>query len=397
MPTTPTSPTNPTTSIVRPTRTAVPATGLRKPTVPGGTTATASGGKPTPSRNGDRRVAGVPAKPTAEPVCRPDTAAIAAPALAASASEAVAAALRGEATRLPLNDAEAQGLAVRELIPRGDQRAFEVGLGKLRFEIVVNEASDAAGVLGRVLPMLAQIPEPVRSSVRRVTILQPDQATMAYVAELADARGKLAPIAVKRAVTNEKTATYTVSDANGKFELVTPADAQDAWEVAQAFNLWAMIPPALRGALKTISVDDGPNPTDEYWAKEYKNPDFTSAATGGNGATNFWHGTKFLKEDYFLHEFGHVLGQTYSSKNTMVPDGWEDAMAADNRSVTRYGENSPTEDFAESFFVYLTLQKGGRVTIADPPADLAGFVARWPRRAAILDAIFRGELRPMTR
>ena len=380
--TTPSSKTTP----VRPVRKPVPL----KPATPTGRVI-------TPTRSVDHRAPTTPVARSVQATCPAELAVAPVPTVAASPAESVAAALRGVAVRLPLDGAEAPGLALRELIPRGEQRAFEAGLGKLRFEVVMPESADASAVLGRMLPMLAQVPEPVRSAIRRVTIQPTEPASPAYAIELADARGRLTPLLVQRIAADEKTATYAVSDANGRFELHTPPDGQDAWEVAQAFHLWAMIPVPLRSALKTITVADGPNPTDAYWAEAYKNPEFTSAATGGNGATNFWHGTKFMKEEYFLHEFGHVLGQTYSTSNALIPDGWADAMAADNRTVTRYGENSPAEDFAESFMVYLKLQKGDRVTINDPPADLAGFAARWPRRAAILDAIFRGDRRPSTR
>lgn len=399
-----TSTTTTTTTTVRPLRPG----GAPTPSKPGagtkpGTPATNAAAGTATKAAGDRRAPAGPAKPTkpaakaAEADCLAPV--VPAPVAAATPADAVAAALKGDAVKLPLGaDAEAPGLAIRELIPRGDQRAFEVGLARLRFEIVLPAASDADAALARLLPMIAQVPDPVRGAIRRVSIRPGDPATPTYVVDLAGDGGKLSALTIQKAPNDAKTVKYTVADANGgKFELVTAPDAEDAWEVAQAFSLWATIPPALRGALKTIAVDDGANPTDAYWAEQYKTPNFESAATGGNGAATFWHGKKYLKQDYFLHEFGHVLGQTYSTKNAMQPDGWEEAIAADAKGITNYGNNSPAEDFAEAFWVYLTLQQGGRVMVADPPQDLAGFAARWPKRAAILDAIFKGELRPVSR
>ena len=158
--------------------------------------------------------------------------------------------------------------------------------------------------------------------------------------------------------------------------------------------MWAQIPTAMRGALKTITVENGANPTDAEWAVKYNRPDFASAATGGNGQATFWRGTQYLREEFFLHEFGHVLGQTYSTKNDMIPDDWAEAIAADNRQVTEYSTAAPAEDFAESFWIYTTLRNGGMPRLQDGPTTLAEFQARWPKRGAILDAIFSGERRP---
>jgi hypothetical protein len=316
--------------------------------------------------------------------------------VAASPAEAVAAALRGEAVKVPLGGREPAGLALRELIPRDGVRAFEAGFAGRRFEVVVPADADPADVVGRVLPMMAEVPSEMAAKIRRLTVRRPAAETFAYVAEVADAAEKTVTVEVTRMPRDAKAVAYEVADAHGRFELVTPPDARDPWEVAQAFHLWAMIPPALRGALETITVDEGANPTDAEFGRQYDKPDFVSAASAANGAATFWHGTKYLQEDVFLHEFGHVLGQTLSTKNELFPDDWPAAIAADARSVSSYGDTNATEDFAEAFWVYMTLRRGGRPTNDGLPATLDAFASAYPRRAAILEAVFRGDLRPAT-
>jgi hypothetical protein len=312
--------------------------------------------------------------------------------VAASPAEAVAQALQGTAVKLAIDGGEARGLAIRELIPRGEQRAFEVGLAGQRFEVVVPAATDATALLARVLPMAAKLPAAVQQDIRRITIQDPSPATIAYTTELAQANGPMQAIEVRRKPDGDK-ATFTISAKQGAFELTMPAGPRESWAVAQAFHLWAEIPPAMRGVLHQVRIEPGANPQDEEWAKTYNSPGFKSAATGGNGQTTFWSGTDNLQEEYFLHEFGHVLGQTYSSKNAMTPDGWDEAIAADNAVPTDYAKSSPAEDFAESFWLYLTL-RNGQVPRYMPfgPKNPAEFTQRYPRRAAILDAIFDGKL-----
>lgn len=320
-----------------------------------------------------------------------------------AAAEAVTAALAGQAVRLAPAAADAPrwaprpGLALRELPPLNGRRSFDVGLAGARFTVVAPVGAEPTAMLARLVAIVADVPEDVRATIRRVDVRQSLEQGAAYAVEVTGADGKPEIIDVARTALIEGRATYAVADRHGRFELITTQDARDGWEVAQAFHLWALIPPAMRSALQTIKVEDGANPTDAHFAEAYKLPDFVSAASAANGLASFWHGTKHLEADTFLHEFGHVLGQTYSTKNELVPDGWPEAVSADARGVSKYGDTNPTEDFAESFGTYVTLLRGRPVRQENPPKDLADFRGRWPARAALLDAMFTGEIRPATK
>ncbi|MDB5098843.1 MAG: hypothetical protein JWM80_3264 [Cyanobacteria bacterium RYN_339] len=329
-------------------------------------------------------------------VCAPAQA-VAAPAVqvTADAGAAIDAALKGEPIKLAVGDTEPRGLAIRELIPRGELRAFEIGMAGQRFEVVIPANTDAQAMLVRVVPMVGKLPAAVQQTIRRVTIQDPTAERIAYATELAGPNNSLLTTTVRRTPEAEGKAKFVISDRAGSFELMMPAGERETWAVAQAFQLRTEIPAAMRGALKQVKIEPGANPMDAQWAETYHTPGFKSAATGGNGQTTFWSGTENLQEEYFLHEFGHVLGQTYSTKNTMVPDGWEDAIAADPTTVTDYAKSSPAEDFAESFWVYLKLLNG-QVPRYMPmgPHTVAEFAERFPKRAAVLESIFKGELKP---
>ncbi len=72
------------------------------------------------------------------------------------------------------------------------------------------------------------------------------------------------------------------------------------------------------------------------------------------------------------HELGHVMA--YDFYGNYIPDSyWTEAMAADNAKVSNYGEESPAEDFAEAFRVYLE-DENARLLL--------------PHRFQILDEIF---------
>jgi hypothetical protein len=248
-------------------------------------------------------------------------------------------------------------------------------------------------MLARVLPMAAKLPAGVQQDIRRITIQDPRPETIAYTTELAQAAGPLQAIEVRRAPGADGKAKFTIAAKQGAFELTMPTGERETWAVAQAFHLWAEIPPAMRGVLHEVKIESGANPQDAEWAEKYHTPGFKSAATGGNGQTTFWSGPDNLQEAYFLHEFGHVLGQTYSTKGTLVPDGWEDAITADNAVPTDYAKSSPAEDFAESFWLYLTLRNGQAPRYMPfGPKTPAEFAERYPQRAKILDAIFDGKL-----
>ena len=84
----------------------------------------------------------------------------------------------------------------------------------------------------------------------------------------------------------------------------------------------------------------------------------------------------------FCHESGHFIdrslgknGVDYSSNQDWTQAIKDNKMIAKKKSPTSYGENSPSEDFAESVVEF----------VADP----IGFGNVFPNRAGLLKKIFK--------
>lgn len=150
----------------------------------------------------------------------------------------------------------------------------------------------------------------------------------------------------------------------------------------QALSLWSQVPSDIRKqAQKTIQFVDYYNPQDSYWKKVYKNFNH-SYATGGQTIT-------FYRYDYphddgyairtYCHEAGHFIDTNlgangkFSAENLWTKAMTDDIVVSGKKSCTAYGENSATEDFAES--------------IAEYVKDKTGFEKAFPNRAAILATI----------
>lgn len=150
----------------------------------------------------------------------------------------------------------------------------------------------------------------------------------------------------------------------------------------QALSLWAQVPADIRKqAQKTIQFVDYYNPQDSYWRKTYKNFGH-SYATGGQTITFYRydhpHNDAYVIRTY-CHEAGHFIDTNRGTNGKFSAESlWTKAMADDivvsgKKSCTAYGENSATEDFAES--------------IAEYVKDKTGFEKEFPNRAAILAKI----------
>lgn len=162
---------------------------------------------------------------------------------------------------------------------------------------------------------------------------------------------------------------------------------------------------SLRGVVHTVNLEAGRSPDDERFARERNQPNFRSAATGGGGTISFFNGLGNLTEDRFDHEFGHNLG--FAARNLQdaesaelgrlnldrqrdaltgdnfspnIPRGYSQAAEADARMVSRYGEETISEDFAEFYEAYLDAEQAG-------PRALARFEQRYPNRFAILNEL----------
>ena len=151
----------------------------------------------------------------------------------------------------------------------------------------------------------------------------------------------------------------------------------------QAISCWEKVPQGIkRQAQKTVEFVDYYNPQDSYWKKVYKNFPH-SYATGGDKITfyryDYDHDLDYVVRTY-CHEAGHYIDTSLGTGGTLFSSGkdWttamnDDILVSQKRSPTTYGENAPTEDFAES--------------IAEYVKDPVDFVAKFPNRAAILAKI----------
>lgn len=150
----------------------------------------------------------------------------------------------------------------------------------------------------------------------------------------------------------------------------------------QAIALWSQVPTDIRRqAQKTIQFVDYYNPQDSYWKKMYKNFSH-SYATGGQTITfyryDYPHNDAYVISTY-CHEAGHFIDTNQGTNGRFSSEAlWTKAMSDDivvsgKKSCTTYGENSATEDFAES--------------VAEYVKDKRGFEKNFPNRAAILATI----------
>lgn len=150
-------------------------------------------------------------------------------------------------------------------------------------------------------------------------------------------------------------------------------------------------PKGLRPAVDTVTVQEGANPQDAYWAKQYNMPGFTSAATGGGGNVTFWHGTKYLNRDTMNHEMGHNIAQATNinkgvrTADLNIPPGWAKAASEDKKRVSKYASAHIDEDFAETWRAYQAARSGGSKA-------LNTFNRTYPHRAAILKELYKEQL-----
>ena len=88
------------------------------------------------------------------------------------------------------------------------------------------------------------------------------------------------------------------------------------------------------------------------------------------------------------HELGHILAYR-KYKNTRPDVDWEQAIAADDRSISLYGDSSISEDFAEAVRIYLASNGG-----VNNPKLLQQYAARFKILDEImqLDVIAREEV-----
>jgi len=152
-----------------------------------------------------------------------------------------------------------------------------------------------------------------------------------------------------------------------------------AQQVADALGA---VPSKQLDSINKVQISPNRNPSDEYWAKEYKTPDFTSAATGGSNGVTFYPTRTPWSQEFTDSTMIHEGGHTYSQDVWKDPDtkkAWHDAIKSDPNSPSKYADNSPDEDFSESLVMY-SLSKGTRCE------DTAKTL--YPKRYKTLDKMF---------
>lgn len=185
-----------------------------------------------------------------------------------------------------------------------------------------------------------------------------------------------------------KSANATVYKTPDGTEFVFPVSYNKAHQTMtpeKAVELWSKVPEKLRNmGQKQIIFQDVHNPQDKYWRKRYKK--FRGSYATGGDDINFWRYDHPHNDDYvvrtYCHEIGHKVDTDNSVNGTRFSEytWWTDAMAEDKKvsgqkSVTVYGENANSEDFAESMAEF----------VKNPDA----FRKKFPNRAKIIDIFLR--------
>lgn len=158
-------------------------------------------------------------------------------------------------------------------------------------------------------------------------------------------------------------------------------------------SIFLNLPRVALELVQQIVLNPYPYVHDQHYRDTYENFETAAAVVGGkpNELTglkeiNFFldisrldridknHPEQQSLDGMLLHEIGHLLAEKVYSSSTPDSD-WISAMKKDGNSVSEYGDNSPAEDFAESFmFYHLTAKK---------------FRAKHPARYQLLQAKIR--------
>lgn len=143
-------------------------------------------------------------------------------------------------------------------------------------------------------------------------------------------------------------------------------------DIKSVANKLESLPVELKAQTQQIWLCNFYNPADAYWQKTYKN--FTrSYATGGNGTITFYKCPSYT-HDFAVadlprtlahengHNFDHIVGKQLYGGDISKTKEWQQAVTLDEKvsgmkSPTTYGENAPTEDFAESCSKLITDKK----------------------------------------
>jgi uncharacterized protein with gpF-like domain len=187
----------------------------------------------------------------------------------------------------------------------------------------------------------------------------------------------------------KKTAAATIYTTPDNTRFVYPKNYNKTNQTLSpelAIEAWTKVPENVRTKIqKTVHVVDYYNPQDAYWRKKYKNFSH-SYATGGEEITiyrNTRHNLEYLVQTY-CHEGGHYIDANLPGASLIdrysEQKEWQNAMKQDlktskKKSWRKYGENSATEDFADSV-AYYTLNH-------------EEFTKTFPERSKLLEKILK--------
>lgn len=129
------------------------------------------------------------------------------------------------------------------------------------------------------------------------------------------------------------------------------AERHAAAETLSLLMVQGEIPEGLKRRTQKLIFTQQRNADDAYWATQYNEPNFRSAATGGDGNVVVYN-AQGATRGTIAHETGHNLA--YALYGTVDPpkDGDFVEIQQYEGSVSVYAEKDPREDFAECARLY---------------------------------------------
>jgi hypothetical protein len=184
--------------------------------------------------------------------------------------------------------------------------------------------------------------------------------------------------------------TVKVGDQNVTVYAPKKPDAKNGHfhDIDQVAKSLGALPPEVRERIRSINIEPGKNPEDEYWAKAFKNPEFRAYASASPEGSVWLYPAKGERPQRFLdssliHETGHILSEQLWGPWQKEGGGWKGWKAAgekDGLVPSKYARSSLGEDFSETLAVYQ------RVRGTPREAELRGMM---PERFAILDKLMK--------
>lgn len=132
-------------------------------------------------------------------------------------------------------------------------------------------------------------------------------------------------------------------------------------------------PDRVKAGTESIVFTTQKNKSDSYWAKKYNQPNFVSAATGGDKQVVVYS-KRSAVYGTVVHEAGHsIAAEVYGSATPPLTSDFAETVRLEKEAPSRYAKVAIAEDFAESVRLY----------VDDPRA----FKQLHPQRFAVIDKI----------